>query len=477
MSSKSDRLRLFRCSVLWAAGLVCATQVPSATAQVTTQYYFDVNGTASGFGILTGSTYDWDSTTNGGFWDTSSAGTGPISGWQNNTGTGFSFPRFNPTGTPTYTVSVNNAENVAGMFFQSAQTLTINGTGSLNVVGASPQGFLGNSSADVTINVPITGSTQIQPNLGGNLRFNAVNTYTGGTSLISSSTLIHFNNGSAFGTGDIHLDIATAGNLAPLLASGGTTVTLPNNFAYTSTTSGAGINFAADANTPVVSTGTWTLGANNMLLRNNGNSTSPLTLSGAIGGSGAITLSANNGGLITFSGPNTDTGTINITGPGGTGTGTTKVTLKLGAANTIASFGSVNLAGGVLDPGGFTHAMSTTTLQLSASTAGSTIDYEAGPGEIDFANSSAVAWASGTVLNLANWNPSATRLRFGTDSTGLTPAQLAEIEFNGSGLGTAQLDNNGFVVSPVPEPSSLLLLGAGAAGLGWNRRRRQPRNA
>jgi hypothetical protein len=133
----------------------------------------------------------------------------------------------------------------------------------------------------------------------------------------------------------------------------------------------------------------------------------------------------------------------------------------------------VNLAGGVLDPDGFNQNMSSTTLTLSASTAGSTIDYEAGAAEVDFANSSGVPWASGTTLNLANWNPGSTRLRFGTDPTGLLSAQLAEIEFNGSGLGTAQLDNQGYVVNPAPEPSSLLLVGAGAAGLGWYRRRRR----
>src|SRR5262249_28498827 len=126
----------------------------------------------------------------------------------------------------------------------------------------------------------------------------------------------------------------------------------------------AGINFAADANTPVVSTGIWTLGTNNFVLRNNGNTTSPLTLSGAITGSGTMTLSANNSGLITFSGANTFTGTIAITGPGGSGAGSSKVTLKLGAANTIASASQVNMVGGVLDPGGFNHTMSSTTLAL-----------------------------------------------------------------------------------------------------------------
>jgi hypothetical protein len=437
-------------------------------AQVVT-YNFDVNGSTAGFGVTTGSTYDWDDTTNGGFWSNNSVSTtGNIAttGWvQGN------FPKFQPAGTPTYTVTVSNVESVAGMFFSTAQTLTINpiGSGALSIVSGL-QGVLGSGSANVTINAPITGPGEIQPSNGGNLRFNAVNSYTGGTNLSSTGTLIHFNNGSAFGTNFINMGVA---GFAPLLASGGATVTLPNNF--TSSVNGAGINFAADANTPVVSAGAWTLGSNNLVLRNNGGSTSPLTLSGAISGSGTITLSTNStGSVITFSGPNTATGTLNVTGAGATGAGSGNIDLRLGAANTIASFSNVNLAGGVFDPDGFTHAMGSTTLTLSASTSNtSTIDYLAGPAEIDFANSSAVAWAAGGILNLANWNPGTTFLRFGTDATGLTPTQLAEIEFSGAGLGTAQLNSNGYVIQAVPEPASFLLVGAAAGGLGWYGRRRR----
>jgi hypothetical protein len=99
--------------------------------------------------------------------------------------------------------------------------------------------------------------------------------------------------------------------------------------------------------------------------------------------------------------------------------------------------------------------MSTTTLALTTSTAASVIDFGAGASEVDFANSSALNW-TGAILNLLNWDPSIDKLRFGTDATGLTSAQLATIEFNGSGLGSAQLNANGYVV--VPEPSTALLL-------------------
>ena len=351
------------------------------------------------------------------------------------------------------------------MFFSTNQHLTINaiGAGDLNIV-TGLQGVLGSSSADVTINAPITGPGEIQPSNGGNIRLNGLNTYSGGTNLASTSTLIHFNNASSFGTGSINMGIA---GFVPLLGSGGAAITLPNDF--TSSVNGAGINFAADAATPVTSTGTWSLGANNLVLRNNGDSASPLTLTNTIDGTGNITLSANNGGTIIFSGANTYTGTTSITGAGGTGGGSSAVRLKLGAAGTIANSNSIVLAGGILDPGGTNQYMSSTTLGLNTSTAASVIDFIAGASEVDFANSSAVNWI-GTTLNLLNWDPSIDKLRFGTDSTGLTSAQLTKIEFNGSGLGSAQLDANGFVV--VPEPSTALLLLVGGLAMGVRRRRR-----
>jgi hypothetical protein len=109
------------------------------------------------------------------------------------------------------------------------------------------------------------------------------------------------------------------------------------------------------------------------------------------------------------------------------------------------------LAGGVLDPNGINQSMPSTTLNLSgtavspATTFVSTIDYTFGASEVDFANSSALPWAATGLLNLKSWDPTLDKLRFGTDSTGLTATQLAAIEFNGGGLGTAHLNASGYV--------------------------------
>ena len=85
-----------------------------ARRQPSSPTIFDVNGSTTGFGVTTGSTYDWDDPTNGGFWSTSVATNGSIAtnGWVQG-----GFPKFQPAGTPTYTVTVSNDEQIAGMFF------------------------------------------------------------------------------------------------------------------------------------------------------------------------------------------------------------------------------------------------------------------------------------------------------------------------------------------------------------------------
>lgn len=418
-------------------------------------------------------TYSWDGPTN---WSASSTSGSANEAWP--AGDFARFPNAN-----TYTVTVGADESMAGMLTSqgAANTITINQapatTGDLNIVlgnagGTDPavQGFF--MGGPVVINAPITGSGGIQPQFnasGAALSLFGNNSYTGGTLLTSSSTLINFNNNNSFGTGTIYAQYA-AGSFAPLLSQGGSLITLPNNFVNSGT--GGGINFGSSVNTPVTVTGTLGVGTNPFALRNNGGSTAPLKLTNSISGSGAMTLSTNStGSTITFSGSgSTYTGPITLTGAGGTGAGSGNIRLILGASNTMTTSSSMNLAGGILDPGGANQSMTGTTLGLLTSTGASTIDYVSGASEVDFANSSGLSW-SGSVLNLANWNAASDALRVGTDSTGLTAAQLAKIEFNGAAgtLGTAGLDANGFVVQ-TPEPGCIALLGLGSLGLLRRRR-------
>ena len=425
--------------------------------------YFDVNGTAAGYGVVNGGSYSWDDPN----WAAATGGTSPTAAWVPG-----SFARF-PGGASgnSYTVTVNADESMAGLYETvTGVHLIINAAGSGTLdVATGDQGFLvSGSTSSVMINAPISGAGGVAPELSGSLYLYGNNTYSGGTKIgYSGATLTYFNNSHSFGTGPIVNTYTAAGSYAALLSTGGSLITLPNDFQIT--VSGNGFNFASGANTPVRSTGNWSLGANNLLVRNNGDSTAPLTISGVISGTAGISLSANNGGAVILNGANTYSGTTTV------GKGTTAVTLKLGAANTIASSSQVIMAGGILDPAGFHHAMSSTTLSL---TANSTIDFTSGAAELDFGNSSGAAWTSGMTLNLMStspWNNSSDFLQIGTDATGLAAGQLAQIEFNGADLGAAGINAQGFIfdTAAVPEPSAVVLSLLGGLGLLWNVRRRE----
>ncbi|HVM49105.1 MAG TPA: autotransporter-associated beta strand repeat-containing protein, partial [Candidatus Acidoferrum sp.] len=278
----------------------------------------------SGSPPVNGGSYSWDDPN----WSTSTSCSSP-GAWQQG-----SFPEFHG-GSISYTVTVNNTEQYVGLYNSydagSTATLIITNAGSGNLQlqpnasltdGFPTQGHFGSSSGSTTkIYAPITGTGGVNvPASSGNLYLLGNNTYSGGTTFSSTATLCYFNNNNSFGSGYCCSSVG-AGSFANILSTGGSsgsplTITLPNNW-----TNGHGgyINFASTAYTPVVCTGNWQLGNFAMNIRNNGDTTASLTLSGVISGPGStMTFSGQNGGKITLSGANTYSGATTIAASGGT---------------------------------------------------------------------------------------------------------------------------------------------------------------
>lgn len=95
--------------------------------------------------------------------------------------------------------------------------------------------------------------------------------------------------------------------------------------------------------------------------------------------------------------------------------------------------------GGTVTCGTFANATGALTLSGDA-----TIDL--GDGSLSFADSSGETWAAGATLNITGKDSLPTRtLRFGTDSSGLTPTQLKQIRYNG---GKVSLNSEGYLSGP-----------------------------
>lgn len=113
-------------------------------------------------------------------------------------------------------------------------------------------------------------------------------------------------------------------------------------------------------------------------------------------------------------------------------------TLTLGAAGVLPDasevfIGSATLAAGPFaETAGRLQVTSTATIHLTSGAA------------LAFADSSAVSWTGGTLTLTGNF-VSGSSLRFGTTSSGLTPAQLASI--SASGYANFALDANGYLTA------------------------------
>lgn len=168
-------------------------------------------------------------------------------------------------------------------------------------------------------------------------------------------------------------------------------------------------------------------------------------------GAGTVAVSKTGAGTLTLSGANTYTGATTVNGG----------TLALGGNDRIADASNLVLGGGTFSTGGFSDV-----LALASMTASSTIDLGNGASTLRFSDSSAQAWVGTLTIN--GYTPGADQIFVGTTGTGLTSAQLAQINFTGFAAG-AQILANGQVV-PVPEPTTLAGLVLGAMTVASRRR-------
>ena len=138
--------------------------------------------------------------------------------------------------------------------------------------------------------------------------------------------------------------------------------------------------------------------------------------------------------------------------------------LRLARPNQVPNNSKVVLnTGTIFDTGGFSDIVGALSLGGSA-----TIDFgTTNTVSLLFGDSHLELWTAGT-LNIVNFTGGADSLRFGTTSSALTPAQLAQISFEGT---QAIISSTGHV-SPVPEPGVSAILLSGLGILGFCRRHR-----
>lgn len=120
-------------------------------------------------------------------------------------------------------------------------------------------------------------------------------------------------------------------------------------------------------------------------------------------------------------------------------------------SGTLVNSGTVILANGNWDA--YTTQQQLGTLGLADGT--NSIYLPPGPAGLRFAGSSAVAWSNSALLIIEGWNGSVTgsgshQILFGSNSTGLTPSQLAQIRFHNpagsTGYYPAAILNTGEIV-------------------------------
>ena len=415
--------------------------------------YFDVNGTTPGSGV-TASTYNWNTSTSN--WNTDSTGGagGSLSSFINGRAVHFAA---GTDATANYTVTTDTSVTSVDSLSYSGKTGT--GTGSnLKIDGAgSPleivtgnvtvnRGVSAPNNNYVNLQVRLSGSNGLTVDGGGQLWLNytGASTYSGTTTVKGSNTNLYFQSSNMLPTASV-LDLQT-----------GAFIFLPNTQTLAGLTGSGGItsNHATLAGL-VLNSASGTHDFSGAMTANVGGRVTNITKQGAftqiLSGSnltGSIIVS---GGVLALNNSAADnttlsSGTILISGG----------SLRLDTENQINNTADMTLSGGTFDLNG----VSAETLGTLEMTLDSTIDFGSGTSALAFAASNAETWGVAQTLTIDNFNPGTDTLKFGTDSSGLTVSQLAQIQFTGYALG-GEIDSLGFV-TPVPEPGTLaFLLGAG----------------
>ena len=327
-------------------------------------------------------------------------------------------------GTISFPAGNNNALTFSGNL-TGAGTLTLNGA---STVGLQNVLTLSGSNADFTGNVTAS--------IGG--------------------IKITNNTGLGSGTKTITLSNGTNGNSNIQLDGSGGDITLPSTFTYvvSNNNSGSIVNVAGNNTVAgqIDNTGGGggfkanSLGGN---LTISANYTATTTLRAVVldgPSNGTVSGIISNGLTVNLPVTKSGSGTWTLSGVN-TYTGATTVsagTLAMGASDVLADSSAVSIGNATLDAATFTDTVGTLDVTSTAS-----INLGTGAA-LAFADSSAVDWTLPTAgtLNITGTFVSGSSLRFGTTSSGLTPAQLAVISVNGAGAGTYTLNASGYLILP-----------------------------
>lgn len=123
--------------------------------------------------------------------------------------------------------------------------------------------------------------------------------------------------------------------------------------------------------------------------------------------------------------------------------------------------------------GGFSQKLGTLNLTGPDAAIIRTIDFGGGNCALVFDDSSAEGWISSDFnlaipLHIVNYTPGADTLRVGTDANGLTPAQLAQIQYDDLANLPARIDALGFVTPALPVILSITNSGSANVDLLWS---------